>query len=91
MPEYPADRSTAIKVGISAGAVALLFPPFHWGGYRGGQDIGLGHSFILTPPLIEPSKPTGPVGSIDSVALAVLLIGIALITWAATLVRWRRQ
>lgn len=80
------ERGIIIKVGVVVAAFAVLFPPFHWGA-RGGT-FGLGHSFILTPPLI--GKNASTYGAIDGVGLMAILAGITLFTWAATLVKWRK-
>lgn len=84
MPQL-ADRERIIKVGVFAGGVALAFPPFYFQGANGIR-LGLGHSFILSPPTI--SKGSASVGTVDGIGLLAILGGIALITWAATLVRW---
>lgn len=79
------ERNRIIKVGMTAGVVALAFPPFYLQGATGAR-LGLGHSFILTPP--KATTVGDYSGSIDAFGLFAILIGIALITWAATLVRW---
>lgn len=84
------EREWIIKAGVVAGGIALIFPPFYFQG-AGGARLGLGHSLILSPPKISPDNPNShAVGAIDGVGLIAILAGIALITWAATLVRWRR-
>ena len=82
------EREWIIKSGVIAGSVVLLFPPFQWGAR--GSTFGLGHSFVLLPPKVDPTSLHSQYGAIDGVGLIAILVGIALITWAATLVRWRR-
>ena len=81
------ERDSIIKAGVIAGLTALLFPPFYFHGASGAR-IGLGHAFLLLPPTIG----SGPShGSIDGLGLLAILVGIALVTWGATLVRWRKD
>lgn len=81
------ERNSIIKAGVVAGIAALLFPPFYFQGASGAR-LGLGHAFLLRPPVIG----SGPsVGSIDGLGLLAILAGIALVTWGATLVKWRRE
>ena len=81
------ERDRIIKTGVFAGGTAVLFPPFHRGEYSGGQATGLGHSFILSPPPIDSSSTTKR-RSIDGIGLISILVGIALVSWAASSVRW---
>lgn len=80
------ERQKIIKAGVIAGGVAVLFPPFHWGAR--GSSFGLGHSFILSPPKIRDAS--SEYGAIDGLSLLAILAGIALVTWGATLVKWRK-
>lgn len=91
-PRLPdGERERVIKVGLAVGSIALAFPPFYFQG-AGGARLGLGHSFILSPPKISPDNPnSSTVGVIDGLGLIAILIGIALLTWAATTVRWSKR
>ena len=80
------EREMIIKWGVAAAGVAVLFPPFHWGAR--GSSFGLGHSLIVAPPTI--GKGSSEHGAIDGIGLLAILAGIALVTWGATLVKWRK-
>lgn len=80
------ERQKIVKAGVIVGGVAILFPPFHWGAR--GSSFGLGHSFILSPPKIR--ETSSEYGAIDALSLLAILVGITLVTWGATLVKWRK-
>lgn len=85
---HQAERELVIKAGVMAAGIAVLFPPFHWGAR--GSSFGLGHSFILLPPKVSPVSSDSSYGAIDAAGLIAILAGIALVTWGATLVQWKK-
>jgi hypothetical protein len=80
------ERNWIIRIGVILGAIAVLFPPFYY--QFGASRFGLGHEFILSPPHIGATS--NQLGSIDGLGLLAILAGIALVTWGASLVRWKR-
>lgn len=83
--QHQNERQKIVKTGIGAFALALLFPPYS---FRG---IGYGHHFILTPPKLNPQNQNdSSYAPMDTIGLLAILIGIAVLTWAATQVKWGR-
>lgn len=78
------QRSNLIVAAILVAAM-LLFPPFryYFGVTHDGRETNIGYSFILTPPVLDPSRDPQDYPVVANVNWPLLLtqwIGVVLIS-----------